>query len=47
MLKQIEDDKTSSTLQQVEFQKVKNDPASVHVTDIDSPSIEDEEDVLT
>ncbi|KAH9784304.1 hypothetical protein KPL71_009603 [Citrus sinensis] len=50
MLKQKdsqENDKTSSTFQQVEFEKVKTDPAGVDVTDSDFPSIEDDEEVLT
>ncbi|KAH9698402.1 Integrase catalytic domain-containing protein [Citrus sinensis] len=50
MLKQKdsqEDDKTSSTLQQVEFEKVKYDPAGVDETNNDSPSTEDDEEVLT
>ncbi|KAH9742736.1 hypothetical protein KPL70_003051 [Citrus sinensis] len=50
MLKQKdsqEDDKTSSTLQQVEFEKVKVDPAGVDEMDSDSPSIENDKEVLT
>ena len=50
MLKQKdsqEDDKTSSILQQVEFKKVKADLAGVDEMDTDSPSIDDEEEVLT
>ncbi|KAH9666232.1 hypothetical protein KPL70_020569 [Citrus sinensis] len=50
MLKQKdsqEDDKTSSTLQQVEFEKIKSDPADVDETNSDSPSTEDDEEVLT
>ncbi|KAH9657675.1 hypothetical protein KPL70_023178 [Citrus sinensis] len=42
-----EDDKTSSVLQQVEFKKVKTDLAGVDETDTDSPSTDDEEEVLT
>ena len=42
-----EDDKTNSTLQQVEFEKVKSDPAGVDETNSDSPSIEDDEEILT
>ncbi|KAH9800324.1 hypothetical protein KPL71_000620 [Citrus sinensis] len=50
MLKQKdsqEDDKTSSTLQHVEFEKVKADPAGVDEMDSDSPSTENDEEVLT
>ncbi|KAH9687230.1 hypothetical protein KPL70_014688 [Citrus sinensis] len=50
MLKQKdsqEDDKTNSTLQQVEFEKVKADPAGVNEMDNDSSSIENDEEVLT
>ncbi|KAH9699236.1 Integrase catalytic domain-containing protein [Citrus sinensis] len=50
MLKQKdsqEDDKTSSNLQQVEFEKVKADPAGVDEMDSDSPSTDDDEEVLT
>ena len=50
MLKQKdfqEDDKTSNTLQQVEFEKVKADPAGVDEMDSDSPSTENDEEVLT
>ena len=50
MLKQKdsqEDDKTSSTLQQVEFEKVKADPAGVDEMDSGSPSTENDEEVLT
>ena len=50
MLKQKdsqENDKTIRTLQQVEFEKVKNNPVSVDETDSDSPSTEDREEVLT
>ncbi|KAH9771353.1 Integrase catalytic domain-containing protein [Citrus sinensis] len=50
MLKQKdsqEDDKTSSILQQVEFEKVKADPAGVDEMDNDSPSTENDKEVLT
>ena len=50
MLKQKDsqqDDKTSSTLQQAEFEKVKADPVGVDETNNDSPSTEDDEEVLT
>ena len=50
MLKQKnsqEDDKTSSTLQQVEFEKVKANPAGVDEMDSDPPSTENDEEVLT
>ena len=40
-------DMISSTLQHVEFEKVQNDPTSIDVTDSDSQSIEDKEEVLT
>ncbi|KAH9723173.1 Integrase catalytic domain-containing protein [Citrus sinensis] len=42
-----EDDKTSSTLQHVEFEKVKADLVGVDETNSDSPSTEDDEEVLT
>ncbi|KAH9687281.1 hypothetical protein KPL70_014707 [Citrus sinensis] len=42
-----EDDKTNSTLQQVEFEKVKAGLAGVDEMDNDSPSIENDEEVLT
>ena len=50
MLKQKifqEDDKTNSTLQQVEFEKVKSDLAGVNEMNSDSSSTEDDEEVLT
>ena len=50
MLKQKnsqKDDKTNSTLQYVEFEKVKVDPTSVDEMDNDSPSTDDDEEVLT
>ena len=50
MLKQKdsqEDDKTSSTLQHVEFEKVKADSIGVDEIDNNSPSTEDDEEVLT
>ncbi|KAH9790140.1 Integrase catalytic domain-containing protein [Citrus sinensis] len=49
MLKQKdfqEDDKTSNTLQQVEFEKVKADPAGVDEMDNDSPPTEDDEEMM-
>ena len=42
-----EDDKTSSTLQQLEFENIKSDLVSVEDMDSESPSIEDNEKVLT
>ncbi|KAH9698403.1 hypothetical protein KPL71_024000 [Citrus sinensis] len=50
MLKQNdsqENEKTSRTLQQMEFEKVKSDPAGVDETNNDSPSTDDDEEVLT
>ena len=50
MLKQKdsqEDDKTSSTLQHIEFEKVKAGPAGVDEMNSDSPSTNDDEEVLT
>ena len=42
-----ENEKTSRTLQHVEFEKVKAYPIGVDVMDSDSPSTDDEEEVLT
>ena len=50
MLKQNdsqENEKTSRTLQQMEFEKVKSDPAGVDETNNDSPLTDDDEEVLT
>ena len=42
-----ENDKTSKTLQQLEFEKVKHNSTGVEETDSDSPLTKDEEEVLT
>ena len=50
MLKQKDsqkDDKISGILQQVKFEKDKNDSAGIEETNNDSPLTENEEDVLT
>ena len=41
------DDKIGRTLQQIEFEKVKNDPAGVDEIDNDYPPTDDEEEILT